>query len=562
MIDLARVFADYDIELLHIIAARWDVELNTKEPKEAAARLADAMKDPARVADVWSRLDEGQRQALQTVAGSGGGRMQSAIFKRLFGEVRVMGPDRREREKPHLNPANAAEALYYRGLIASALDKTAKGATAYTFVPPDLLALLPTNKTGYDMSAPAPSVPVVEIQPENIRQADTALVDDLTTFLAWCQVNTVALAERSVSPEVQKALKPHLIGTASGARLALMVALGYDLGLIAETDGVWHPQPTTRRFMEARRAHQVHVLAESWLRSPTYNDLWYVPGLKVEPGGAENDPLAARQTVITYLQTVPPDRWWPLDALIAEVKEEEPDYQRINGDYESWYVRDATTGNYLKGFESWDRVDGALLRFIISGVMNGLGLVDTAQNGTLCRLTVYGRALVGAGDWPQPREEQQPKINILQDGSIEIPRAASRYERFQVARFAEWIKAGDPFLYKLSMVGMGQAARQSIQPGQVLAFLNRATDENVPEAVMRLLEAWGAGGSDSPITIEQMTVLRVPTAELLDTIQRTPELRRYLGAELGPTAVAVRADQADQLMDALRAQGLLVERDI
>ena len=43
--------------------------------------------------------------------------MPTAVFSRLFGEIRPMGPDKMEREKPYLNPASLAEALYYRGLI-------------------------------------------------------------------------------------------------------------------------------------------------------------------------------------------------------------------------------------------------------------------------------------------------------------------------------------------------------------------------------------------------------------------------------------------------------------
>jgi len=563
MLDLNRVLSEYDLELLNIIAARWDIELNTRDIREAAARLTDAMRDPKRIEDVWARLTDDQRQVLQAVAGSNGGRMNTNMFKRLFGEIRTMGPDRRAREKPHINPQNSAEALYYRGLVALALDKTPKGTNPYTFVPTDLVKLLPTTKTSYDTTSPEPTaVAPLDITPENVRLADTAIVDDLASFLAFCNLNTVSIVERSVTPEMIKSIEPYLLGRSTAARLALMVALSHDMSIAAESEGGWRPLPTARRFLELRRADQVRMLAEHWLKSTTYNELWYVPGLKPDIGaGWQNDPLLPRQTILSYLELVPLDKWWPVDAVIAEIKEEEPDFQRPQGDYDSWYIRDTQTGQFLKGFETWDRVDGALLRFILVGVMNTLGLLDTAQNGTLCRLTAYGRALISRAEWPQPRQEQ-PQPLIHEDGGIEVPRAASRYDRFQIARFTDWNKAADPYVYKLSAASLAQAGRQDIQPAQIITFLRRVCGEELPESVLRLLEAWSGGGADFPISIEKMVVLRTPTAELMETIQKTPELRRYLGVPLGPSAVAVRSDQFVQLAEAIQTMlGIAVQLD-
>ncbi len=561
MQDLSRTLLNYPLELLRVIANRWDVDLNTRDSREAAARLADAMRQPQRITDVWGRLDESQRQALQTVLGSSGSRMPTAMFTRLFGEIRDMGPERLEREKPYLSPVSAAEALYYRGLIASTFDKSAKGPQAITYVPTDLVSLMPTHKTGYDLSAPPE--PLVAIpQPDNIRPADTILVDDLTSFLAFCQLNTVALVpESGVTPEVQKALKNYLLGTASTARIALMIALASGLGIAAETNGAFRPLPNARKWLDLRRSEQVRALADTWQKSTTYNELWYTPGLKAETtGGWQSDPLLARQTVVNFLELVPIDGWWPVDELIAEVKEDEPDFQRPAGDYTSWYIRDAQTGQYLRGFESWDRVDGAVLRFILTGLMNGLGLVDTAQNGAFCRLTAYGRAFAGRADWPVAKTEQPP-ILIRDNGTVEVPRSASRYDRFQLARFTEWVTTADPFIYRVSADGLDQAVSQNIQAPQIITFLRRGSHDQIPDAVIQMIETWGQAG-DGPVTMERLIVLRVPTPELLNTIQSTPGLRRYLSVPLGPTAVAVRENQWNELAAALQAQGILVEVEV
>jgi hypothetical protein len=200
-----------------------------------------------------------------------------------------------------------------------------------------------------------------------------------------------------------------------------------------------------------------------------------------------------------------------------------------------------------------------MLRFILIGPMNGLGLVDTGENGAVCRLTAYGRAFVGVSEWPNGVQEQE-LFTISPDGLCEVSRTVSRYNRFQLARFTEWVKAGDPYQYRISAAGLARANEQNIEVEKILTFLSRATGDQVPGPVINLIEMWGQGGTESAV-ISQMMVLRVPTADLLTSIQATPALRRYLGMPLGPTAVAVRPGQWNDLAAALQANGVLVEVD-
>ena len=562
MQDLTRTLSAYDLELLRVIANRWDVDLETRDSKQAAVYLAQMMLRPEKVSDAWDRLTDDQRGALQTLLGTGG-KMPGAVFTRLFGEIPPIGPGKLEREKPYLNPSSLAEALYYRGMIAMSFGEGAAGSQAFTYVPSDLVPLLPSHKTGYKLDSEAEPAETGEAisalpQPPNLRPSDTAMVDDLTTLLAFCQINDVSLVNGTLDPELQKALKPYMLGSTSAARLSLMVALAAGLGIAAESRGFFKPvSVAARKWLDQSRSAQVRSLAEVWRESMAYNELWFTPGLKPEQAGWQNDPLLARQTVLTFLESVPAEGWWPVDSFISAVKEDEPDFQRPAGDYDSWYIRDAQTGQYLRGFETWERVDGAVLRFILTGPMHGLGLVDTADAGRACRLTAYGRAFTGIIDWPTPADDGTP-FSLHPDGLCEVPRTSSRYDRFQLARFTEWLASGDPYQYRLSTAGLAQAAQQNIQAGNILTFLKRGTGDQVPDAIFNLVENWGQAGNESAV-IAQMSVLRVPSAELLETILATPALRRYLGAALGPMAVIVRSGQERELAAALEANGVLVE---
>jgi hypothetical protein len=559
---LAQTLAAYPLEVLKVIASRWDIEIKARDPKKYADQLATAMLNGDKVADMWRRLTDEQRGALQTLLGANGGKMLGVIFGRMFGEVRPMGPGAMEREKPYLNPVSVNEALYYRGLISASYADSAKGAQVFMYVPTDLGKLLPTQETSYKEVAAQVASPVEAVPPpENIRLADTAMVDDIATLMAFCQLVDVTLDQGTFPADHQKTIKPYLIGSASSARLSLMIALAVDLGIAAVNKNILKSVGNAlRQWLESARPAQVKSLAEAWKLSTHYNELSFTPGLKVEHLG--NDPLLARQTVLTFMEMVPPNGWFPVDSFVGAVKEEEPEFQRPNGDYDSWYIRDAQNNNYLSGFESWDKVDGAMLRFILTGPLHGLGLLDTAQNGSMCRLTAYGRAFIGENEWPAAQPETTP-ITIHANGTCDVPRAASRFDRFQLSRFTEWLKAGDMYQYRISAEGLAQATAQNIKGEQLLAFLRRASNDSVPKSIVQMIETWGqASTTTQAATLSRMVVLRLPTPELLETLMNTPAVRRYLGAQLGPAAVAIRPDQWEALVSALQSNGVIVDIDM
>jgi len=566
MQNLVKTLAAYDLELIRIIANRWDTELTARDAAKAAEQVATAMLRPEKAADVWSRLPDDQRGALQTLLGSKGS-MPVAIFSRTYGEIRQMGPERLVKEKPHLQPASIAEGLYYRGMIALGSVKMGKGVQHVVYVPTDLAALLPAHMTGYGALAkeePAPPKAPAPRQtgpdPENVRAADTSIVDDLTTLLAACQIENLPLTDGLPTDEYREGLSRFLIGPSSPVRFAMLVAIALELGLAEAPDGRLKPVPAAaRKWLDSPRPVQVRALAEGWQRAASYNELRYVPGLKVEK--VDNDPLLARQSVCGYLEAVPPAEWWPVEEMVEAIKEDDTDFLRPDGDYNRWYIRDASNNKYLRGFESWPKVEGALLRFILTGPMHMLGLVDLGANDAVCRLTAYGRALVGLAEWPTHSPNEGVPIKVEANGVCKAPRAANRYERFQLARFTDWqggVSQSEPYQYRLTAEGVARGRAQGLRPDQILAFLRRITGDALPEAVARQVELWGQAEANT-VEISQALILRVPTEAMLETILNTPALRRYLGATLGPTAVLVRPKQWEALAAALRENGLRVD---
>lgn len=565
---------DTDAGLLPLLAKVWKVNITGLERTVALTSLREAMLDPNRAQQVWSGLADDQRGAVQMLMGSGG-KMPAAKFGRLFGEIRQMGPAQIEREKPLEKPTSVAEALYYRGLVAQTFEMADSGPRVVVYVPEDLGRLMSAQKNSYsdlkdlpnepaaigiaadDLPDEALVEPLAEVS--HIKQADTSIVDDVATLLAYLQIYSPTLDGTSFTEEDSSELRKHLLKP-DDERLAFVFGLAISTDLAEIQSGKAFPKRAeARRWLSATRAEQVQALAEGWKTSTFYRDLWHIPGLYPEPGGEldEYDSAVARNSALEIMgDLVPKQEWWSLEGFIMAVKETEPDFQRPGGDYESWYIRGEGSDEYLTGFDNWEAIEGALLEYYVTGPMHWLGLVDRADEAA--RLTAYGRAFFGQTPWPTPTEPED-KIIVKDDGTLLISRKVSRVDRFQAARFASWISAGDPYNYKVDGAGIQRAAEQGINTGHIASFISRALgDAPVPANITRLLENW-RGGASAAVSLEKLQVLRTTAPETLDKIMDTPSLRRYLGARLGPMAVIVRAGQLDGLRTALGEQGILSE---
>ncbi|MCL4246517.1 MAG: helicase-associated domain-containing protein [Anaerolineae bacterium] len=567
MVSLLRTLQDSEPALLPILAARWQVKIDPKDREVAVKLIANAMLDQSRVEQMWGSISDAERGALQVIA-SNQGKMPESMFTRLFGEIRRMGAGQIEREQPHEHPAGTAEALFYRGLIGIAFETSNAGPRAIVYVPDDLFTVLPFHKTAYehldeidDEAFTDDEDQTVELtaleQPDSIQPADTSIVDDMTTLLAHIQLYAPALADDMLADA--DTLLPYLL-VPEHERLVFLIGLAASADTIEVQEGrVYVKRAEARRWLGSTRSEQVRMLAQTWRASELYHDLWHVLGLLVEREAGtmpQYNPMPPREAAIDLLANLAPrEQWWSQDAFIDAMKQHDRDFQRPNGDYDNWYIRNAD-GEYLTGEGSWDAVEGALLHYYLNGPFHWLGLLDVADGAA--RLTAYGRAFVAGRNWPTPPENPE-KIALKDDGTILVPRKAARIDRFQVARVTTWVSSGDPFTYRLDGASISKAAEQGINVGHISGFLTKAAgDQPLPAPMTRLLENW-RGGFSATASVEKALVLRTTSSDTLDFIYDTPALRRYLGARLGPMAVIVRADQLEDLQMALGVHGIQID---
>jgi hypothetical protein len=547
MPDLFHSLQGRDLGYLKIVAELWGLELSAPDGKTGLIRLAPLLLEPTRVQAMLARLPANARLALNDVL-ENGGRMAWALFTRRHGSVREMGAGRRDRERPYLSDPTPAEALIYRAVIGRAFFDGERGPEECAYVPDDLLGRLPLPEHPV---AYAPGRPATPGEKEHLIPADDRILDQACTLLAAARAELPdAVLECHWLPD---AGRPNL--TPAYLRLLLQAA-----GLL---DAAGKPLPdATRDFLELKRSEALNRLGRGWLAGAGFDELRWLPGLRAE-GEWTHDPLAARQAVMSCLSQIPGypggGSFWSLGAFLMALKTTRPDFLRLAGDYDSWFLRDLASGEYLRGFEHWDEVDGALIRFIICGPLRWLGMMELAAPSREAPAAAFRftRRLATLIDGSAAEDSLETAVlTAASDGRLHVSRLAPRSIRYQLARFGEWegIK-GDVYVYRLTPESLGRARKAGLRVSHLLGLLRRAAP-TVPPPLSRALERWEERGAEA--RLEQAVVLRVGSPEVLQALRST-KAARHLGDALGPTAVIVRAGAWRRVMAALAELGYLVD---
>lgn len=540
---------DHDLVILRVIGEWWGLDLTGSQKLECARLLAATLGEVNMIHEL-SYLGSDEANALQELVAAGG-RMTVAAFERGHGPVRQMGPGRLEREEPWLDPAGPAEALWYRGFLYRAFDEIDGDMIESYYIPAELFSQFPQAQVG-------PPATVIKDQPA-ISQADApdeifptelSAIHDLTALLAAAQL-------RPIKDDDADRLRPRLINP-NLDRLSLLLTLAEELGLLRRGEVGLRPTRRVVDWLNQSAEAQLHSLVDGWSRS-AWNDLCHTPGLQCEGSAWRNEPILARAAL---LDIVPRSTDWFEISMIADaIKATNPDFQRPDGDYDTWYIRDGSSKEYITGFENWDRVERPLIRFLVEGPLSWLGMVDIGFRQD--REEMLFRLAARAVSWLEGRSPEAQEVAIpivLQgDATILVPFNANRYHHFQVARIAEpGPPDGDkPQLYTLTPRSLGLARKQGIEPNRLLEFLAKASDRPVPPSFRRAVERWDANGSEA--RLERSVILRVKDAEILEKLKANGRTKPYLGEYIGELAVAVREDDWPALRGAAAQLGLLLD---
>ncbi len=488
---LEQHLGELPFALLRGIAQNQGLILAEGTRKGAVLALVVHMSDGAHAREVWQSLSTEARVALQALAAADN-RIPAPTFQRRFGELRRFGPGSLERERPWAAPVNVAEFLWYRGLITRGFDETADGLVECISIPTDLLPLLPIPAATNASFPPLPVSP-----PPHVESAGETFLEDLGTLLIYVQNEPVWLNQRRqwrdkdlrlLARQWQRPPADDEPLLAAGGRAALLFHCAQRLGFLSSEGRRQRLRgKQVRSWLQLDRFEQSHALYLAWRDTPAWNDLCLTPGLTCVEGNWRNDPVQTRVQLVHLLGQVESLSWYALSEFIAAVHEHAPDFQRPDGNFDMWYIKDPE-GVYLKGFEHWHDVEGRLLRYVCTGPLFWLGAIalDEAR-GRWC-LTPLGVAHLGLGT--PPVTEALPVLVIGEDFRVVAPTGAGLYDRFRVARFCEWEAGWPGYRYRITQRGLRRAAAAGITLVQIIDFLARASGDRLPVKVREALTAF------------------------------------------------------------------------
>lgn len=549
MHSLVQALTDHDLVILRVIGEWWELDLIGVDKAACVRQLAERLA----VLDILQEVQFlGPEEAAAVLdLANHNGRIPVAAFEREHGEVRMMGPAALEREEPWFDPISPAEALWYRGFLYRGFAETAEGVIEFFFLPDEFIAQFPEPEKPQKIAKAAAEFALKPVnQPEKWETAVTHAVDDLTTLLALAQ--STSLQSDKLDQLDDLLLNP------DHHRRSLLINLAREMGMLREADAGIRPTKTAVSWLQKSREAQLRDLADAWTNSG-WNDLCHTPGLACEGEHWHNDPLLARTGLLDALPTT--DDWYSIADLSQSIKTNDPDFQRPDGNYETWYVRDVVTDVYLTGIENWDLVEGRVLAFLIQGPLFWLGLADTAVSGGKALYRLTDRALEWLENVSVVTKEVRVPIVVQDDATIIAPHNADRYFRFQVARIseAEPVQVNRPYQYRITPSSLASAKEQGIAVDRILQFLQESSERPLPLSTKRGIERWSERGVEAKL--ETMMILRVREAGILETLRSNPKTRDYIGQSMGDLAAAVRMDHWEDLRTAAAQLGLLLDAD-
>jgi hypothetical protein len=550
MHDLLFTLQGHDIGHLRIIAEFWGLDLPAETTIVAAEWLAAAMLETEILFEIIDSLPPQARQPWNDLLDQDG-RSAYADMVRRYGAIREMGVGRRDRQKPWREPVSGLEILWYRGLVARSFMETSGGAQEFLYIPADLHSIIPlphpaTNK-----------IPGREtVSPLHIKPATTTLIDDVTTLLASLRREPAKSGHLDYSQKT--ALDPFLHHPLSQE---LIFTLLGELGMLSPPPVQPLSEPT-RKYITGPKHKSLAELLQAWRDSSTWNDLQHIDGISVPADEWPNDPLLSRHAILEFLRMVPIGKWWDMDSFIQFFRYHKPSFLRPAGDFDSWYLQNKESGEFMRGFEFWDSVEGALIRFILTQPLHFLGAVDLGgvnpQKPTLSfRLTILSKFLFDAEIDIETQEDSEP-VKVFPDGRILATPFSSQAHRYQVARFCDWVDLNEKgFGYRLTPSALQRAMDQNLTLQQVKSILEAANNESLHPSLERAITRWAEKGRE--LFIEKTIVLRVKNQQVMEFLQTNPSTSRYFHEILGATTASVKEKDLEKLFSAASRLGILVD---
>ena len=514
---ILETIAEYEPDLLMMIAENWGIDLEIDQKNNIAEQVAHLILGSNDIEELTGYLPENIAAAIDKIIIKGG-KINWEQFTREFGEFREMGAAKREKERPHQTPHSVSEYLYYRGLIGRGFFESVHGLREFAFMPDEFIRLIKSNKFNQENSSISS---ISDKKIINIQHCEDRLLDHACTFLA--------LARMGKSPKAQQFQNPSIDGD-------------FLLKILSETDffdnGQIAKPELLKKFLEAQRAESFSLIVKLWMESSSINELDYLKDVECE-GGWKNYPAKNRLELLNWIDELSNRQWYLTNDLVAWVQKNHPDFIRTGGEYESWIIRNSKSGDYLRGIENWDQVEGNYLRFMINGPLFWMGILKTG-------FSVHNHHCFRKTDWAESLIKHKKvlykanlKTNFVLEkaGRITVDRLFPLHIRYLLARFCEFINhRGDHYVYHITPSSLQFAQDQGLKISQISNLLKKFGSKPLPPNLLEALEGWEKNHIEAKF--KYTVLLTVHSPDIISDLMKSPH-RRYVLEQNNPTCVVI-----------------------
>lgn len=522
-----------------MIAEAWGIELEFIEKKKSVVQITALISQNQIMKEIFTSLSEKSQKALKALIRENG-EIPWDQFTRKFGELREMGAARRERERPDRIPISITEALFYKALVGRAFFETSQGLREFAFIPYEFHQFLkPSNSQKIQNFIKPISANVVE---KKLLTNDN-IIDYATTLLAGLRIG--------LPPEELSVFIP-------------IVPYSFLIDLLGESKLINNHSELNsekvKQFLEADRGQAMEQFALAWKASHEINELTLIESLVFESQVKSNS-FFSRSFLFDLIYSASESSWYSIQEFCGWVYQNQPDILRSGGDYDAWFVKNKATGEYIKGFENWQRVEGEYIRMMIQKPLFWLGFIDLGKtpgdsHPTVFRKSKWFDTLMSGRALKYPYLEKKD-FEIEKSGRIIIDRNFARDIRYQMARCCEWENArGQNFFYHLSPHTFARMELQGLKTSQLITLINRYARKPVPQNILLALERWEKHGQEA--AIKKILILKVKSAVILDRLLDS-SIKKYVLSRLDPTSAEITADSVLFIKAALVEMGIFAE---
>ena len=518
MPDISNIFSPEDPGFLRTVAQVWGVEELDTNFEELLFHLKTLIGNNETMEEVFSTLPELAIQALYVLAANGG-KMPWADFSHKYGSIREMGAGRRDRLHPELNPETVSEILFYKGFLGRLFLDEKPEPREFVFIPDEILVGIRKVDPGI---ANLPGQPIQLNTIHDFQLANDSLLQDICTLVTALRLGIPKEEIRILPLEAEEKFVHVMLK---------------ECGMVSEQDIV--KSDPVKEFLELPRSKAIYKLANIWRNSPDLHDLNMVEGLIFERN-CSNDPLSVKELVLEVLGQISPNTWWDLKSFVDYFHSHHPNFLRPSGDFNSWFVREKETGQYLQGFDAWNKIEGRLLEFLVTKPLHWLGFLDLGFSSpkgepSSFRLSRWWKVL-SLSQAPSFSDPAPEDVFITSRGKITVPLSSPLSVRYLIGRFSKLVdKNPHAYSYQVTHESLKIAKKQGLKTSQFVKIIQSHSSSPFPPTLLKALQNWESVGPQAHF--KDLKIIRFSNSNIVSILVKS-KAAKYIKESLNPTTIA------------------------